>query len=207
MRRFICPLAFFVILCIFLGVGLHLNPHEIPSPFIGKPAPEFNLTQLNDPQKNISPKDMRGQVWLLNVWASWCVSCREEHPVLMDFSRQAIVPIIGLNYKDTRKEGIGLLQNEGNPYTVSGFDSDGRVGINYGVYGVPETFVIDKNGIIRMKHVGPVTQEVIAEKLLPLIKQLSAEPVKGVTLGANQEPARVLAGDLTKKFFKDIRHA
>ncbi len=172
MRRFLLPLAVFITLVLFLGVGLRLNPREIPSPFIGKDAPAFKLTQLHAPGKTISPQDMVGQVWLLNVWASWCVACRQEHPVLMDLARQGVVPIVGLNYKDTRENGAGWLRQFGNPYTVSGVDADGRVGIDYGVYGVPETFVIDKRGVIRMKHIGPVTPEVIVEKLLPLIKEL-----------------------------------
>lgn len=173
MKRFLLPLAIFLALLLFLGIGLRLNPREIPSPFIGKPAPAFSLAQLNDPEKTISPKDMLGQVWLLNVWASWCVSCRQEHPVLMEFSKQGVLPILGLNYKDNRAEGIAWLQQFGNPYQLSAFDAKGMVGIDYGVYGVPETFLIDKRGVIRLKHIGPVTPEVIAEKLLPLIKELN----------------------------------
>ena len=193
MKRFILPLVVFGILLLFLGVGLRLNPHEIPSPFIGKPAPAFNLPQLSDPEKTISPKDMLGQVWLLNVWASWCVSCREEHPYLLEFSKQHVVPIIGLNYKDTRQEGIGLLMKSGNPYQVSGFDANGQVGIDYGVYGVPETFVIDKSGIIRMKFTGPLTPESITQSLIPLIKKLNLEPAgkvsaAGVSLNLNSIP-------------------
>ena len=173
MKRFLLPFGFFVALVLFLGIGLRLNPREIPSPFIGKPAPAFKLTQLHEPGKTISPPDMAGKVWLLNVWASWCVSCRQEHPVLMDLARQGVVPILGLNYKDGREAGAGWLRQFGNPYILSAFDSDGRVGIDYGVYGVPETFVIDKQGVIRMKHIGPVTTEVVNEKLIPLIKELN----------------------------------
>jgi len=173
MKRFIFPLGVFVILLGFLGIGLRLNPHEIPSPFIGKAAPAFNLSQLHDSAKTISPQDMRGKVWLLNVWASWCGSCREEHPVLMNFSRQNIVPMVGLDYKDTRVDAQKQLIEEGNPYQLSAFDEDGRVGIDYGVYGVPETFVIDKAGVIRYKYIGPVTPEVLAKKLLPLIRELN----------------------------------
>jgi cytochrome c biogenesis protein CcmG/thiol:disulfide interchange protein DsbE len=173
MKRFLLPLGIFVALVLFLGIGLRLNPREVPSPFIGKPAPAFSLAQLNDADKTIAPQDMLGKVWLLNVWASWCVSCRQEHPVLMDFSAKSIVPIIGLNYKDGREDGIGWLRQFGNPYQLSAFDAKGKVGIDYGVYGVPETFVIDKRGVIRYKHIGPVTPEVIAEKLLPLIKELN----------------------------------
>ena len=172
MKRFL-PLGIFLALVLFLGIGLRLNPREIPSPFIGKPAPAFKVAQLNDDAKFISPADMRGKVWLLNVWASWCVSCRQEHPVLMALSRQNVVPILGLNYKDARVDGVNWLREFGNPYVLSAFDLDGRIGIDYGVYGVPETFVIDKLGVIRFKHVGPVTQEVITEKLLPLIKELN----------------------------------
>jgi cytochrome c biogenesis protein CcmG/thiol:disulfide interchange protein DsbE len=131
------------------------------------------LTQLHEPERQFSPQDMKGKVWLLNVWASWCVSCRQEHPVLMDFSRQNVVPILGLNYKDGREDGINWLAQFGNPYTLSAFDSNGRIGIDYGVYGVPETFVIDQQGVIRYKHVGPLTPKVISEKLLPLIKELN----------------------------------
>lgn len=173
MKRFLLPLGIFFALLIFLGIGLRLNPREIPSPFIGKPAPAFQLTQLHDPEKTISEKNMRGQVWLLNVWASWCVSCRQEHPVLMDLAKMNAVPIIGLNYKDSRAEGTGWLRQFGNPYQLSAFDSSGKVGIDYGVYGVPETFLIDKTGVIRLKHTGPVTPEVIRDKLLPLIKELN----------------------------------
>lgn len=173
MKRFLLPLAVFLTLILFLGIGLRLNPREIPSPFIGKLAPAFKLAQLHEPGKTISPQDMAGQVWILNVWASWCVACRQEHPVLMEFSKQGLVPLLGLNYKDGTENGATWLRQFGNPYAVSGVDADGRVGIDYGVYGVPETFVIDKKGVIRMKHIGPVTPEVITEKLLPLIKELN----------------------------------
>lgn len=173
MKRFLIPLGLFLGLLVFLAVGLRLNPREIPSPFIGKPAPAFSLTQLHAEDKTIAPADMAGQVWVLNVWASWCVSCRVEHPVLMEFARSGQVPIVGLNYKDGRDEGRRWLSEHGNPYTVSAFDADGRVGIDFGVYGVPETFVIDKKGVIRMKFTGPLTREAIAGKLLPLIEELN----------------------------------
>jgi cytochrome c biogenesis protein CcmG/thiol:disulfide interchange protein DsbE len=173
MKRFLLPLIIFVALVIFLGVGLRLNPREVPSPLIGKPVPVFQLTRLHEPDKTISSADMMGQVWLLNVWASWCVSCREEHPVWMDFAKLNAVPIVGLNYKDARQDGTEWLRQFGNPYNVSAFDKDGRVGIDFGVYGVPETFVIDKHGVIRYKQIGAVTPEVITNKLLPLIKELN----------------------------------
>ncbi len=173
MKRFLLPLGVFAALLGFLYIGLHLNPREIPSPFIGKPAPAFKLTRLDAPEQTISNQDMLGKVWLLNVWASWCVSCRQEHPVLMHFARTGVVPIVGLNYKDKRGEGMAWLSEFGDPYLTSAFDADGRVGIDYGVYGVPETFVIDKKGVIRMKYTGPLTPEAISGKLLPLIKELN----------------------------------
>lgn len=172
MRRFLLPLGIFIVLLGFLGAGLRLNPREVPSPFIGKPAPAFSLAQLHDEGKTIAPEHLKGQVWLLNVWASWCVSCRQEHPVLLDLSRRGIVTIIGLDYKDEREAGIAWLQQQGNPYALSAYDRDGRVGIDYGVYGVPETFVIDKMGIVRMKHIGPLTPAVLDKKIIPLVKEL-----------------------------------
>jgi cytochrome c biogenesis protein CcmG/thiol:disulfide interchange protein DsbE len=169
---FLVPLAAFTALFFFLWRGLSLTPSEVPSPFIGKPAPAFTLTQMSDPQKSFSPKDMQGKVWLLNVWASWCEGCHDEHPMLVEFSRQNVVPIVGLDYKDQRDKGADMLAQLGNPYNLIAFDGDGRVGIDYGVYGVPETFVIDKQGVIRLKHIGPITPEVLAKKLLPKIKEL-----------------------------------
>jgi cytochrome c biogenesis protein CcmG/thiol:disulfide interchange protein DsbE len=173
MKRYLWPLGIFLVLVAFLAVGLQRHPQEIPSPFIGKPAPIFNLPQLESAQKSFSPQDMHGQVWLLNVWASWCTSCRQEHPVLLAFSKQAGVPIVGLNYKDARQDGQQWLSRFGNPYQVSAFDADGRVGIDYGVYGVPETFVIDKQGVVRLKLTGPITPEVIRDQLNPLIEALN----------------------------------
>jgi cytochrome c biogenesis protein CcmG/thiol:disulfide interchange protein DsbE len=172
MGRFLLPLGLFVLVAGFLLVGLKLDPREVPSPLIGKPAPAFSLTQLHEPAKSISEKDLRGQVWVLNVWASWCVSCREEHPLLVELSRRKEVPLYGLNYKDQRGDALRWLAEHGNPYVMSIFDADGRTGIDYGVYGVPETYVIDKAGVIRMKHIGPVTPTVLETKLLPLVKEL-----------------------------------
>lgn len=173
MRRFLLPLGIFIVLAVFLGVGLRLNPREVPSPFIGKPAPAFQVPQLHAAEHTIAPQDMKGRVWLLNVWASWCVSCRQEHPVLMDLARQNVVPIVGLDYKDERQAGIAWLKEHGDPYLLSAYDRDGRIGIDYGVYGVPETFVIDKAGFIRYKHIGPLTQKVVEQKILPLVKELN----------------------------------
>jgi cytochrome c biogenesis protein CcmG/thiol:disulfide interchange protein DsbE len=171
MKRFL-PLGIFLVLAVFLAVGLGLDPREVPSPLIGKAAPEFRLPQLQDPGQMLGTEDLKGKVWILNVWASWCVACLEEHPILVDFSKQNVLPIYGLNYKDKREDALGWLGKHGNPYTLSIQDGDGRVGIDYGVYGVPETYVIDRNGIIRYKRIGPVTVQILQEKILPLVKQL-----------------------------------
>ncbi len=170
-RYVLIPLALFIVLTVFLAIGLRLNPREVPSPLVGKPAPAFTLPQLHK-EANFSPNDMAGQVWLLNVWASWCVSCRVEHPVLVDFARRKIAPLVGLDYKDQRPEALAWLARHGDPYDFSVVDADGRVGIDYGVYGVPETYVIDKAGVIRFKQIGPVTPEVLEQKIIPLIAEL-----------------------------------
>jgi len=175
MKRFLLPLVIFLIVVGFLGVGLNLDPREVPSPLVGKPAPAFNLPRLDDPEKKISNKDMLGQVWLFNVWASWCGACREEHPVLVALSKSGAVPLYGMDYKDTRQEAQQWLDMGGNPYVASAVDADGRVGIDYGVYGVPETYVIDKAGVIAYKQIGPVTEEVLRDKILPLVKRLQAQ--------------------------------
>ena len=172
MGKFLIPLGIFVVLAIFLGRGLSLDPREVPSPLIGKPAPAFSLSQLDQPAQMIGSEQLLGQVWILNVWASWCVACRDEHPVLVEFSKTGVVPIYGLNYKDKREPALNWLQQLGNPYTASIFDESGRVGIDFGVYGVPETFVIDKLGVIRYKKTGAVTQETIQSIILPLVKKL-----------------------------------
>jgi cytochrome c biogenesis protein CcmG/thiol:disulfide interchange protein DsbE len=173
--RFALPLGIFVALVVLLGVGLTLDPREVPSPLINKPAPVFELPRLHEPDKKFSPAELKGKVWLLNVWASWCVSCREEHPVLLEFSKTGVVPVYGLDYKDQRKDGMAWLSQFGDPYTLSAFDADGRVGIDYGVYGVPETYVIDKHGVIRYKQIGALTREVLRDKIVPLVKELNGE--------------------------------
>ena len=172
MKKYLIPLAIFLVLCGFLAAGLKLNPREVPSPLIDKPAPPFTLNQLSDPAKPFSNKDMLGQVWMLNVWASWCVSCRDEHPVLVDLAKKKIVPLYGLNYKDQRPDALKWLAQFGDPYDMSVMDVDGRIGIDYGVYGVPETYVIDKQGIIRYKRIGAVTPQVPETQILPLLKKL-----------------------------------
>ena len=170
--RHLVPLAAFAVLAVLLGAGLKLNPREVPSPFIGKAAPPFVLPQLADAGKQLSPADLRGRVWVLNVWASWCAPCREEHPLLVALAREQGIRIVGLNYKDDPRNAQEWLRKLGDPYVATAVDRDGQVGIDYGVYGVPETFVIDQSGIVRFKHVGPLTQQVWARDVLPLIQKL-----------------------------------
>jgi cytochrome c biogenesis protein CcmG/thiol:disulfide interchange protein DsbE len=173
MTRFAIPLVLFILLVGFLAIGLRHDPHEVPSPLINKPAPAFQLSQLSDSSKSFSAADMRGKVWLLNVWASWCVTCRDEHPLLLQYASSGALPIYGLNYKDKREDALAWLAELGDPYVLSAADTDGRVGIDYGVYGAPETYLIDRDGIIRFKQVGPVTPDIWQEKILPLANQLN----------------------------------
>jgi cytochrome c biogenesis protein CcmG, thiol:disulfide interchange protein DsbE len=170
--KFLIPLALFAVLVVFLAIGLTREPSKIPSVLISKPAPEFKVPQLIADGDTFSPADMKGQVWLLNVWASWCVACRVEHPLLVELARDQVVPIIGLDYKDKRPDALKFLAQLGDPYKLSAVDADGRIGIDYGVYGVPETFVIDKNGVIRYKQIGPITKEALEKTILPLIEEL-----------------------------------
>lgn len=175
MMRFILPFIVFMIMAAFMYAGLSLNPHEVPSPLVGKPAPAFMLPQLYEPSKQFSPQDMKGKVWLFNVWASWCTACENEHHVFVELSRKNLVPIYGMDYKDKREDGTAWLDKHGNPYTLAVSDTEGRVGIEYGVYGVPETYVIDKQGVIRHKHIGAVTQQILDEKILPMVKELQTK--------------------------------
>jgi cytochrome c biogenesis protein CcmG/thiol:disulfide interchange protein DsbE len=156
-----------------LAVGLRLDPHEVPSPLIGKPAPAFELPLLQQPDKRFSQKDMLGTVWVMNVWASWCPPCLVEHPVVSELARSGIAPVVGLNYKDAREDALPWLKRNGDPFRVTVFDAAGRIAIDYGVYGVPETYVIDRQGIIRYKHIGPLTPQITQKKLRPLIEELS----------------------------------
>lgn len=176
MKRYLLPLLVFVVLAVFLAIGLKRDPHEVPSPLIGKPAPAFDLPQLAAPEQRLTTQDLRGQVWLLNVWASWCVACREEHPLLVEAAKTHHLKLYGLNYKDKRDDALAWLKNFGNPYVLAISDTEGLVGIDYGVYGVPETFVIDKQGVIRYKQIGPVTPEALRDTLLPLLAQLEQAP-------------------------------
>jgi cytochrome c biogenesis protein CcmG/thiol:disulfide interchange protein DsbE len=169
------PLGLFAVVLAFLGIGLGLNPSEVPSPFIGKAAPAFALPRLDDPAQQITRDELLGQPWVLNVWASWCAPCRTEHPLVIDIARRSGVAVYGLNYKDRPEAARAWLANLGDPYRATLIDADGRVGIDYGVYGVPETFLVDRRGVVRLKHVGPLTPEVVRETVEPLLQQLKAE--------------------------------
>ena len=171
--KFLLPMGIFLVLVVFLGIGLRLDPKEVPSPLIGKPAPAFALARLDKPEQKIGRDDLLGKVWMLNVWASWCVACRQEHPLLVEFAKAKLLPIYGLNYKDKPDAGRKWLADFGNPYTASLSDLDGRVGIDFGVYGVPETFIIDRQGMVRFKHIGPVTPEVLRTQIEPLVRKLN----------------------------------
>jgi cytochrome c biogenesis protein CcmG/thiol:disulfide interchange protein DsbE len=177
MLKYLTPLFLFVILAVFLAIGLKLNPKDIPSPLIGRPVPDFSLPLLHLPEKKLGSSNLKGRVWLLNVWASWCVSCRAEHPLLNQLAKKETVTIIGLNYKDDPENAKRWLKMLGNPYNASVMDQDGRIGIDFGVYGVPETFVIDKKGIIRHKHTGPLTMDDISGVLGDMIKELQNEEI------------------------------
>ncbi len=170
--RFAIPLGVFIIMVGLLGYGLKLDPKKVPSPLIDKLAPAFSLPQLHAPQKQLTQRDLLGQVWVLNVWASWCVSCRAEHEVITRLANEKLVKVIGLDYKDQPDEGRRWLKQFGNPYYASIMDIDGRVGIDWGVYGVPETFIIDKDGLIRYKHIGPVTHRSLEAEIIPKLKEL-----------------------------------
>jgi cytochrome c biogenesis protein CcmG/thiol:disulfide interchange protein DsbE len=173
MNRSALPLIGFLLLVALLAVGLTLNPREVPSPFVGKPAPAFSLPSLHQPEKLIAPADMKGKVWLLNVWASWCVSCRAEHDVVSKLARTGEVKIVGLNYKDQRADALNWLKRFGDPYVASAMDGLGDTGIDWGVYGVPETFVIDQQGLIQYKHIGPITDKSVEEIIMPLVRKLN----------------------------------
>jgi len=175
MFRYLIPLIIFIVLVAFFAHGLQRDPSLVPSPLIDKPLPEFSLPLLQSPESVMTSGDLGGEVTLLNVWASWCVACRHEHPVLMKLARQGTVRIVGLDYKDKREAALQWLDRYGNPYTASFFDESGEVGIDLGVYGVPETYILDRNGVIRYKHVGPVTEEVLEETVLPILERLRRE--------------------------------
>lgn len=170
--RFLLPLGIFAILVILLGFGLTMDPKKVPSPLIDKPAPAFTLSRLHDQSSSFSPVDFKGKVWVLNVWASWCVSCRAEHKIITQLANMKLVEIVGLDYKDDPADGKRWLQQFGDPYSLSVVDFDGRTGIDWGVYGVPETFIIGKDGLIKHKHIGPVDAQALKDDIVPLIKTL-----------------------------------
>ena len=175
LRRNLWPLAIFAVIAVFLGIGLTLNPREIPSPLIGKPVPEFRLEPVKGRTLGLASNDLRGEVSIVNVFASWCTECRAEHPLWMRVKSEGSVPLHGLNYKDRPDDAARWLDELGDPYMRTGADLNGRVGIDWGVYGGPETFVVDKRGMIRHKVIGAVTRKTLDEKLLPLVRRLQAE--------------------------------
>jgi len=170
--RFLLPVAIFLAIVVFLYIGLGRDPRHVPSPLIGKPAPDFELPLLYQLEKSLTDEDLKGRVSLVNVWASWCVSCRYEHELLMDISRNTDIPVIGINYKDEHADAMKWLRDRGDPYESIVFDYEGRAAIDWGVYGTPETFIVDQQGIIRYKHVGPITKEKLSQDLMPLIQGL-----------------------------------
>ncbi len=174
MRRFfLLPLGVLSVLLLLLGAGLTHNPQQaLPSALVGKPAPAFQLARLDDPAQQLASSTLKGQAWVLNVWASWCASCRQEHGVLLDLAQQNLAPIVGLDYMDQAADGQKWLAERGNPYRFAIQDPKGRIGIDYGVVGVPETFVIDAQGVVRLKISGPLTAELLKTQVLPLLKQL-----------------------------------
>ena len=175
MIRYLIPLVLFAGLVVFLAIGLGRDPHMVPSPLLNKPAPAFKLAQLKDPAKTFSPEEMRGKVWLLNVWASWCISCRDEHPFLLQYARTGAVPIYGLNYRDKREDALAWLGELGDPYVLSVSDLDARVGMDYGVYGAPESYLIDRHGVIQFKQIGPITPDIWEEQILPRARRLNKQ--------------------------------
>lgn len=172
--RALIPLGVFLAIAVLLGVGLTINSDEVPSPLVGKPVPSFDVPTVRNPEQRFTPADMEGRVWLLNVWATWCTACRKEHDVLMAAARDHGVPIVGLDYKDERAAAIDWLDRLGDPYVASPYDPEGKVGLDLGVYGVPETYIIDADGIIRHKHIGPISPAQLRDTILPLVRELSA---------------------------------
>ncbi len=175
MWKSLVPVAAFALLVAVFFKGLQLDPSEVPSPLIGKPAPAFDLPALKDPTQRITERNLQGTVSLLNVWATWCAGCRQEHETLLRLAQTGEVPIYGLNYKDDRPAALGWLQQLGDPYVANAFDEEGKAGIDWGVYGAPETFVIDKSGVVRYKHIGPVTPDIIKSRIMPLVRQLGSQ--------------------------------
>jgi len=170
--KFLLPLFAFLLLVGMFVIGLTKDPSRIPSPLLGNPAPEYALPSLQDPDVLVGSADFAGQVALVNIWATWCPGCRQEHGFLMELAAENAVPIFGLNWRDNRPDALQWLRNLGNPYETSAFDADGRVGIDWGAYGAPETFLVDKNGMVVHKHIAPLTREIWERDFVPLIEQL-----------------------------------
>jgi cytochrome c biogenesis protein CcmG, thiol:disulfide interchange protein DsbE len=175
MLKYLVPIGLFAVLVGFLYYGLGRDKQTLPSPLIGKPAPVFELPQLDDPTKTFSNRELAGKPYVLNIWGSWCIGCRQEHDALMEISRRGEVPIIGLDWNDDRDQALQWLRQLGNPYAANAFDGEGRVAIDWGAYGAPETFLVDANGTVVKKHTGPITVEIWEQEFLPLV-QKAAQP-------------------------------
>ncbi|HEX5421217.1 MAG TPA: DsbE family thiol:disulfide interchange protein [Gammaproteobacteria bacterium] len=189
MWRYVVPIALFGVLGVFLYRGLDRNPSFVPSPLVGKNAPQFSVPLLQDPTQQLTNADFGKDVAILNVWASWCVPCRQEHAYLIQLSKTSNVPIFGIDWNDTRADALAWLKEEGDPYTKTGFDQHGDATINWGVYGAPETFLVDsRTGIILYKHIAPMTPEVWRTEFLPRIEKARIEhPAKGAGAQKQQE--------------------
>lgn len=174
MLKYLLPVGLFAALVGFLYYGLGRDKETLPSPLIGKTAPIFELPQLEDPAKKFSNAELAGKPYLLNVWGSWCIGCRQEHGALLEIARRGQIPLVGLNWNDDREAAMNWLQQLGNPYAVNAFDGEGRVAIDWGVYGAPETFLIDANGKVIKKHIAPITVEIWEQEFVPLLPQASA---------------------------------
>jgi len=174
MSRYLIPLVAFAVLIPVFVVGLHKNPNELPSPFLGKPAPEFELPTLEDPSRTVSSADYAGKAILMNVWATWCVGCRQEHAFLLELARSGTIPIYSINWRDNPVDAVRWLEELGDPYVASGDDRNGRVGINWGVYGAPETFLIDADGIVVYKLLGPMNRAIWERDFVPLLTSTEA---------------------------------
>ncbi len=173
--RFLIPLGVFLLLAVLLGVGLTLNPREVPSVLVNEKAPEFSLVDLFDANKRVTSADMKGQVWMINFWGTWCPECWREHAFLVEVAKRDGVKIVGVDWRDDLDEAKAFLKNKGNPFVMVGVDPDSDTVMDWGVYGAPETFVIDKQGMIRKKHTGPLYEKIWQEEFKPLLKQLESE--------------------------------
>ena len=172
MLKYLLPVVILLVLVVSLWRGLGLDPRHVPSPLVGKPLPAFSLPSLADPKTHLTPASLKGKPALLNVWATWCVGCRQEHDLLVEIARESGHPIYGVNYKDPFAAALDWLKRLGDPYVSSGYDAEGSVGLDLGVYGLPETFIVDASGTIVFKHVGPLTREIWESQMRPLLETL-----------------------------------